>query len=235
MNKFCYFPHTDEDIQQMLARIGVKSLDDLYSDVPADFIYKGEYDLPDSMSEQEVRDYFSKLSTLNSQLTCFVGAGAYDHYTPSVIPYITQRSEFLTAYTPYQCEISQGTLRYIFEYQTMICNLTGLDVSNASMYDGPTAAAEAMRMMIASVRKSNTVLVSETLLPNVIEVIKTYAHFYGTNIVMIASKDGQTDIESLNTLLADTQYAVAGAIVPGINRYGIIEDLSGFADALHAR
>lgn len=234
MNKFCYFPHTDEDISQMLERIGVKSLEDLYSDVPADYLYKKEYDLPDAMSEQEVRDYFSGLASQNSKLTCFVGAGAYDHYTPSVVPYITSRSEFLTAYTPYQCEISQGTLRYIFEYQTMICNLTGMDVSNASMYDGPTAAAEAMRMMIASVRKSTTVLVSSTLLPNVIEVVKTYAKFYGTTIEMIDAEYGKTSLASLNSQLSALN-SVAGAIIPSVNRYGIIEDLTGFAEALHDR
>lgn len=235
MNGFCYFPHTDEDIQQMLSRIGVKSMDDLYCDVPNDYIYKGEYELPDAMSEQEVRNYFNGLASKNCSLTCFVGAGAYDHYTPSVIPYITQRSEFLTAYTPYQCEISQGTLRYIFEYQSMICRLTGLDVSNASMYDGATSAAEAMRMMIASVRKSNTILLSETLLPNVIEVIQTYAKFYGTNILMISAKDGQTDKDSLSSLLTDSQNNIAGAIIPSVNRYGIIENLEGFADILHAK
>lgn len=233
MNKFQYFPHTDEDIQQMLQRIGVKNLDELNSDIPAGFIYKDEYDLPNAMSEQEVRDYFSKLASLNPKLTSFVGQGAYDHYTPSVIPYITQRSEFLTAYTPYQCEISQGTLRYIFEYQTMICNLTGMDVSNASMYDGPTAAAEAMRMMITSVRKSKTVLLSSTLLPNVIEVIKTYAKFYGTEIVMIGEENGATSLTSLTEILNSTS-DVAGVIVPSINKYGIIEDLTGFSELLHS-
>lgn len=229
---FQYFPHTEEDIKQMLQRIGVKSLEDLYCDVPADYIYKGEYNLRNSMSEQQVRDYFSYLSSLNPQLTCFIGAGAYDHYTPAVIPYLTQRSEFLTAYTPYQCEISQGTLRYIFEYQSMICNLTGMDVSNASMYDGPTAAAEAVRMMVASARKRNTILVSCTLLPNVIDVIQTYAKFYGTTIKLIEAKEGYTSIDSLSSLLSAD---VAGAIVPNINKYGIIEDLTGFAEALHSQ
>lgn len=231
---FQYFPHTNEDIQLMLQRIGVNSLDDLNSDIPADFKYKGEYDMPDAMSEQEIREHIQNLASKVSPLKCFVGAGAYDHYTPSVIPYITQRSEFLTAYTPYQCEISQGTLRYIFEYQSMICNLTGMDVSNASMYDGPTAAAEAMRMMVASVRKSDTVLVSSTLLPNVVEVIRTYAKFYGTNIVMIDEKDGQTSQDSLKELLS-AQQSAAGAIVPSVNRYGIIEDLEGFAETLHSK
>ncbi|MBO4605080.1 MAG: aminomethyl-transferring glycine dehydrogenase subunit GcvPA [Bacteroidales bacterium] len=231
MSTFPYFPHTEEDIRQMLQRIGVSSMDDLYADVPADFIFKGEYNLPDAKSEQEVRELFDALAAKNPKLKVFVGQGSYDHYTPSIVPYLLSRSEFLTAYTPYQCEISQGTLRYIFEYQSMICNLTGMDVSNASMYDGPTAAAEAMRMAIACAKKKNTVLVSKGLLPNVIEVIKTYAKYYGTTIEEIEVNGGQTSLESLKALIAKGD--VAGAIVPSINRYGIIEDLTGFADALH--
>ena len=231
MSAFPYFPHTAEDIRQMLERIGVSSLEDLYSDVPSDFLYKGEYDLPDAKSEQEVREWFEKLAALNPKLKVFVGAGSYDHYSPAVIPNLLSRSEFLTAYTPYQCEISQGTLRYIFEYQSMICNLTGMDVSNASMYDGPTAAAEAMRMAVACAKKKNTVLVSKGLLPNVLEVIGTYAKYYGTTLKEVALDGGQTSLDSLKALLAEGD--VAGAIVPSINRYGIIEDHASFADAMH--
>jgi len=232
MAGFQYFPHTDEDIRAMLDRIGVKSLDDLYADVPADCLYQGEYDLPDAMTEQQVRDYFEGLASKNPRLKVFAGAGAYDHYTPAVIPYITQRSEFITAYTPYQCEISQGTLRYIFEYQSMICTLTGMDVSNASMYDGPTAAAEAMRMMVAQAKKKNTVLVSNTLLPQVRGVIATYAKYAGITIKEITAEAGQTSKAALEALIAEGD--VAGAIVPSINRFGIIENLEGMADALHA-
>lgn len=232
MATFQYFPQTDEDIRLMLERIGVSSLDDLYSDVPDGFLYKGEYDLPESMSEQQVRAFFEELAAKNPRLTVFAGAGAYDHYTPSVIPYITQRSEFLTAYTPYQCEISQGTLRYIFEYQSMMCALTGMDVSNASMYDGPTAAAEAMRMAVASAKKKNTVLLSETLLPHVRRVVETYARYYGVRIEYIARENGQTSLKSLEALMAGGD--VAGVIVPSVNRFGIIEDLTGFADMVHA-
>ena len=194
MPGFCYFPHTEEDIREMLRKIGVSSLDDLNSDIPADFVYEGEYDLPDALSEQQVRDFFQSLAAKNTTLKVFAGAGAYDHYTPSVIPYITSRSEFLTAYTPYQCEISQGTLRYIFEFQSMVCALTGLDVATASMYDGPTAAAEAMRMCVASARKKNTVLLSEGLLPNVRKVVETYAKYSGINLACIALKDGPTSL-----------------------------------------
>ena len=232
MAGFQYFPHTDSDIRAMLDRIGVKSLDDLYADVPQDCLYKGEYDLPDAMTEQQVRDFFEGLAAKNPKLKVFAGAGAYDHYTPAVIPYITQRSEFITAYTPYQCEISQGTLRYIFEYQSMICTLTGMDVSNASMYDGPTAAAESMRMMVAQAKKKNTVLVSNTLLPQVRGVIATYAKYAGITIKEIAQEKGQTSKSSLEQIIA--QGDVAGAIVPSVNRFGIIENLEGMADALHA-
>lgn len=172
----------------MLERIGTDSLDELYNDVPEKFLYKGEYDLRDSMSEQEVREYFECLDKKNPRLKVFVGAGAYDHYSPAVVPYIISRSEFLTAYTPYQAEISQGTLRYIFEYQSMVCELTGMDVSNASMYDGPTAAAEAMMMAVSCTKKKTKVLLSRTLLPNVIAVVKTYARFHGVEIGYVEAK-----------------------------------------------
>lgn len=231
MSTFAYFPHTEDDIQAMLKRIGVKSIDDLYSDVPEEFLFKGKYDLPDAMSEQEIRDFFNGLAGRNRSLKIFAGAGAYDHYTPAVIPYLTSRSEFSTAYTPYQAEISQGTLRYIFEYQSMICGLTGMDVSNASMYDGPTAAAEAMFMTLACTKHKSRVLISETLLPNVIKVIETYAGFHGVNLGSIRAENGQTSLQSLKEELASGD--VAGIIVPALNRYGIVEDFTGFAGAVH--
>lgn len=215
----------------MLERIGVGSLDDLYSDVPDKFIYRGEYDLPDAMSEQQVRSFFESLDKKDLHLKVFAGAGAYDHYTPSVLPYICSRSEFLTAYTPYQAEISQGTLRYIFEYQSMICALTGMDVSNASMYDGPTAAAEAMMMSVACTKRKTRVLLSETLLPHVRKVVETYAKFHNVQIGYIPMKDGQTGLESMKEELAKGD--VAGVIVPSLNRFGIVEDLTGFAEAVH--
>ena len=215
----------------MLERIGVGSLDDLYSDVPDKFIYRGEYDLPDAMSEQQVRSFFESLDKKDLHLKVFAGAGAYDHYTPSVIPYICSRSEFLTAYTPYQAEISQGTLRYIFEYQSMICALTGMDVSNASMYDGPTAAAEAMMMSVACTKRKTRVLLSETLLPHVRKVVETYAKFHNVQLGYISMKDGQTGLEPMKEELAKGD--VAGVIVPSLNRFGIVEDLTGFAEAVH--
>ena len=160
-----YFPHTDADLQAMFQKVGIKSLDDLYAEVPEQIRFRGEYQLPEEMSEIEVRQLFEKLGVKNKPLTCFAGAGVYDHYTPSVIPQLLSRSEFLTSYTPYQAEISQGTLHYIFEYQSMMAELTGMDISNASMYDGTTATAEAVMMAVAAGKKQNKVLVSGTVDP----------------------------------------------------------------------
>ena len=230
---FAYFPHTEEDIRQMLDRIGVGSLEELYSDVPQDVIYREEYDLPDAMSELEVRQYFEGLAEYNTNLFCLCGLGAYDHYSPAVIPHIISRSEFLTAYTPYQPEVSQGTLRYIFEYQSMITELTGMDCTNASMYDGATAAAEAVMMAMASTKKKTRVLLSEGLLPQVLKVVRTYARFNGIDVTMIPCQDGVTCYGSMMAELAAGD--VAGVLVPGINKYGIIEDLTGYADAVHAQ
>ena len=228
-----YLPHTEADIKAMLEKSGLRSLEDLYSDVPKEFLHRGAYALPDALSEQELRDWLHKLDAENAHLKVFAGQGAYDHYTPSVIPYLTQRSEFLTAYTPYQCEISQGTLRYIFEYQSMICALTGLDISNASLYDGPTAAAEAMKMAIACTRKKTRVLLSCSLLPHVRKVVETYAKFHGVELGYLPAEDGQTSLEALQKEMLTGD--VAGVIVPSVNRFGIIEDHSGFADAIHAQ
>ena len=229
---FAYFPHTPDDIGQMLRRSGVSSIEELYSDVPESLRFKGEYDLPDAMSEDEVRRYFEDIDRRNARLTVFCGAGAYDHYTPAAVKHIISRSEFQTAYTPYQAEISQGTLRYIFEFQSMICELTGMDCANASMYDGPTSAAEAMLMCTASSKKRKKVLISSSLLPNVIDVIRTYTGYHGVQLDTIEISDGVTSFSDLQQKLAGND--VAGVLVPGINRYGIIEDLAGFADAAHS-
>lgn len=216
----------------MLAKVGVDSLEGLYAEVPESIRFKGDYDLPEGKSEMEIRRFFDALGNENKQLTCFAGAGTYDHYTPSVIPAIVQRSEFLTSYTPYQAEISQGTLHYIFEYQSMMAELTGMDVSNASMYDGTTATAEAMLMCVAAGKKANKVLVSETVDPKTIEVINTYAHFHGVEIEMVKAVDGATDRDDYMQKVA--QGGVAGMIVQQPNYYGVVEDYSGFVDAAHA-
>ena len=226
-----YFPHTEEEIAEMLRMIGVKSLDDLYADIPKSMRFKVDYELPDSMSELEIRRVFDVLGNMNDQLVCFAGAGIYDHYTPSVVPNLIERSEFLTSYTPYQAEISQGTLHYIFEYQSMMTELTGMDVSNASMYDGATATAEAMLMAYNNNKKAEKVLISETVDPKVRRVVETYAKYHGVRIVSISEKEGVTDREDLHKLLS--QGDVAGVIVQSPNYYGIIEDYTGFADACH--
>ena len=229
---FKFFPQTKEEIEQMLKQAGMNSLDDLYADVPEQIRFRGEYDLPEPMSETEIRSLFDKLGEKNRRLTVFAGAGCYDHYTPAVVPNIISRSEFLTSYTPYQAEISQGTLHYIFEYQSMMAELTGMDVSNASMYDGSTATAEAAIMALASTKKTDTVLVSASVDPKVLNVVKTYAHFHGFNVELIAENDGATDKEQMDARLE--KGGVAGGIVQQPNYHGIVEDFSGFADSCHA-
>ena len=226
-----YFPHTQDDLQAMMAKAGVKDLDGLYAQIPESIRFRGDYKLPSEMSEMEVRDVFAKLRSQNKQLTCFAGYGVYDHYTPSVIPQLLSRSEFLTSYTPYQAEISQGTLHYIFEYQSMMTELTGMDISNASMYDGTTAAAEAMMMAVAAGKKQNKVLVSAGMNPKTREVLDTYALHQGIELVTIPMKDGVTSKENLEALLAEG--GVAGVMVQQPNVYGIVEDFTGFAEACH--
>ena len=228
-----YFPHTEADITEMLARIGVSSLDDLFSDVPECIRFRKEYNLPEAKSELEVRELFARLAGGNKMLTCFAGAGVYDHYTPSVIPSIVQRSEFLTSYTPYQAEISQGTLHYIFEYQSMMTELTGMAISNASMYDGASATAEAVLMAKAAAKKANRVLVSKTVDDRTLNVILTYAHFHGVDIDLIEATDGATDLADMNAKLEAG--GVAGVVMQQPNKYGVVEDFTGVADACHSK
>ena len=228
-----YFPHTTEDIEQMLAVAGLKSIDDLFAEIPQQLLFNKEFALPEAMSEAEIRRFFNELGSKNSRLVCFAGAGVEDHYSPSVINAIIQRGEFLTAYTPYQPEISQGTLQYIFEYQSMITELTGMDVTNASMYDGTTATAEAMMMTIAAAKKRNKVLISATINPKVMRVVETYAKYQGVVVEIVPEKDGVTDLAALEAMLAGDD--VAGVILAQPNFYGIIEDYTGVADMCHAK
>ena len=222
-----FFPHTQDDLQAMMEKAGVNDLDGLYAQIPESIRFRGDYNIPSEMSEMEVRQLFEKLGSQNEQLTCFAGYGVYDHYTPSVIPSLLQRSEFLTSYTPYQAEISQGTLHYIFEYQSMMAELTGMAISNASMYDGTTACAEAMMMAVAAGKKQNKVLVSAGLNPRTREVLDTYALHRGIELETLPLKDGVTDLSVANF------EGVAGVIVQQPNVYGIVEDFTGFAEACH--
>ncbi len=225
---FKYFPHTKADIDLMLESMNVKSINELFKDIPQSVIFDGDYDIPESMSESEIRNHFLDLSKKNQELTLFSGLGLYDHYQPAVIDAITSRQEFMTSYTPYQPEISQGTLQYIFEYQSMIQTLTGLEVSNASMYDGTTASAEAC-FMAQAVTKRNKILISRTLNPNTIDVIKTYLKFKGIEWDFIEATSGVISLEGLKEKLNNE---VAGVIVQKPNFFGLIEDYTGFSDVI---
>ena len=229
--QYKFFPHTEEDIKLMLDKIGVPSLDALFAEVPEEIRFRRDYDLPSAKSEIEIRNLFGNLGKQNKQLTVFAGGGVYDHYTPSIVPYLVSRSEFLTSYTPYQAEISQGTLHYIFEFQSMMAELTGLPIANASMYDGSTATAEAAIMAVASGKRANKVLVSETVDDKILAVIRTYTHFQGVQIEVVPAEDGVTSRTAMQEKLQ--QGGVAGMIVQQPNKYGIIENYDGFADDCH--
>ena len=223
---FKYFPHTESDIKEMLDRIGVKTIEDLFSDVP-NSIKRDEVDLESALSEIELRERIEGISKLNKPLVSFKGCGSYDCYIPSVISTLTSRQEFLTSYTPYQAEISQGTLQYIFEFQSIVCELTGMDVANASMYDGATATAESIMMALSQTRRKKA-LVSKTLNPRVLNVIKTYAHFKGFEVVLINEKELVTNKEEL---LSKLDSDVACVVLAYPNYYGYLEDLS-FVDKI---
>ncbi len=225
---FKYLPHTEKEIKEMLDVIGVKNIDELFNDVP-DTLKGHDFDVPFSHSELELISRFKELANKNKVLTPFIGYGAYDHYTPSVIRHLIERQEFLTAYTPYQPEISQGTLQYIFEYQSIIAELTQMHVSNASMYDGATATAEAMFMASANHKKGNKILVSNTINNNIINVLKTYASYRDIELVYINEANGVTNLEELSSLL-DSE--TAGVILQSPNQYGIVEDLSSVKERL---
>lgn len=229
---FPYIPVTDDDEKIMLKSIGANSKEDLFADVPEKVRLGRELSLNDPMSEIEVRKHVKSIADMNKScedLTCFLGAGAYDHYIPSVVRHVTRRSEFYTAYTPYQPEISQGTLQTIFEYQTMITDLTGMDVSNASMYDGATSCTEAARMAVESTKRKS-IIVSKTVNPEVRKVLKTYMRFAGVQVIEADYKDGATDIEKLKSIVNNS---IAGVIVQSPNFFGIIEHVEEIEKITH--
>jgi glycine dehydrogenase subunit 1 len=230
---FPYIPNTKQDEEKMLEVLGLDSVDRLFDDIPESIKLGRRLDLNPPMSEYEVSKAIRHLANKNlstNELVCFRGAGAYDHSIPSVVHHLISRSEFYTAYTPYQPEISQGTLQAIFEYQTMIANVTGMDVSNASMYDGATATAEAA-MLAAANQKGNTIVISETVHPETREVVKTYMRFNNIKVVEVPAKDGVTDIEALrNVVDADT----TGVIIQSPNFFGNIEDCTEAVELAHA-
>ncbi len=223
-----YLPHTKENIEEMLKVIGASSIDELFGQIPQSLKNSKPYQIPSQMSDRTLTKHMQELASKNKELIVFRGAGSYDNYIPSAVKSLISRQEFLTSYTPYQPEVSQGTLHYIFEYQSMICELTGMDVSNASMYDGATATAEAMFMAYGQTRK-NKILISATLNPHVIEVVLTYAKYRNIEVVIVPEKQGITDIEFVKENAADTM----GLIVSTPNYYGIIEDYHGVSDIIH--
>ncbi len=227
-----YLPHTEQEIEEMLAEIGVNSIEELFKDIPKELMLDRELNIDDTKSEIELRKIFNNLvsrNTCTNSLVCFLGVGAYDHYIPSVVDFLSSRSEFYTAYTPYQPEMSQGTLQVMFEYQTMIAELTGMDVSNASLYDGASACAEAMYMANAVTRKEK-VLVSKAIHPNTMKVLKTYADAKDLDIIEIEVKDGQTDYEKLEEMVDKETAAV---IIQSPNFFGVIEDVEKVEPIVH--
>lgn len=224
-----YVPSTREERQEMLHTVGVSDYRELYRDVPAEMYLEKGLNLPDGMSELEVRQKMTAMAAKNKVFpTVLRGAGAYDHYIPSIVKYIPAKEEFLTAYTPYQAEMSQGILQTIFEYQTDICELTGMDVSNASVYDGATAAAEAAAM--CRDRKRRVTLISGAAHPDVIQTVKTYCYGTGDELRVIPAKDGITDVEALKGLLTPD---VASVYIQQPNFYGQFEDAQTIGQLVH--
>lgn len=225
-----YVPSTAQERQEMLASIGLCSIDELFSHIPDSLKLKGELNLPSGKSELEVCRTMEHIAAQNIVFdSIFRGAGAYDHYIPAIVKSVTGREEFVTAYTPYQAEISQGVLQSIFEYQTMICELTGMDVSNASVYDGATAAAEAVNMCCE--RSRNTVFCSAAAHPDTIEVVKTYCWASGHEFVLVPAKDGKTDWNSIVPQL--DKKTSACLYIQSPNFFGQIEDVQQAAEAVH--
>ena len=226
-----YVPNTPAERKEMLKAIGLESMDDLFSDIPEDLKLNRPLDLPAPMSEMEIRDLITGYVLQNDEGgLLFRGAGAYHHYIPAVVPQLASRSEFYTAYTPYQAEMSQGMLQSIFEWQTVICNITGMEASNASVYDGATAAAESL-LMLANAKRKDRVLYSAALNPGVIMTMKTYAHCYGIELVEIpVNADGITDMDALAAALPES----AGYIAAQPNYFGCIENMDSIAELVHA-
>ena len=224
-----YVPNTIEERQEMLEEIGYASMDDLFRDVPDEVKLKGGLDLPPGISEMEVRRKMQSIAGKNKIFpTIFRGAGAYRHYIPAIVKSVTSKENLQTAYTPYQAEISQGILQSIFEYQTMICDLTGMDVSNASVYDGASAAAEGVAM--CRERKKNKAFISSTVLPYTLETVKTYCFGNGMELEVIPEKDGVTDTQWLKEHIDG---ATACVLVQHPNYYGSLEPVEELCQASH--
>ena len=224
-----YVSITDEDRTAMLNTIGVNHIDDLFEDIPASIRINGSLDLPEKLSELEITRTLNEIAGKNSPVITFCGAGSYNHYIPAVVDHLSSRSEFYTAYTPYQAEVSQGTLSAIFEYQTLISRLTGMDFANASLYDGATALAESVLMSIRSNRK-NKIVISKAVHPHYREVLKTYSWAGDNEIIEADFSEGVTTPELIDSLMDDS---ISCIITQSPNFFGIIEDLQALSDIAH--
>ena len=228
-----YLPKSQSDREGMLREIGAKSIDDLFAGIPAEYRLKGDLDIPRQYAESEIVEFFRQRAANSAQgYAMFLGAGAYSHYRPVVIDALISRGEFFTAYTPYQPEIAQGTLQSIFEFQSMICELTGMDVANASMYDGSTGAAEAL-MMAARITGRYKSAVAATVHPEYREVITTYSRYQGMPVSTFGyDKNGRVDLETLEMAIDED---TAGVLIQSPNFFGTIEDVAAIADIVHSK
>lgn len=229
-----YIPNTEAEKKLMLDQIGVSSVSDLFASIPVELRQGSDCNIPKGMSEQELIVHMRGLAMKNISaydLKCFLGAGTYDHFIPSVVNALTSRSEFYTAYTPYQAEISQGFLQAIFEYQTMVCELTGMEAANASMYDGVSATAEACAIAFVTARKRNKLLVSKSIQPETLEVIRTYMNGKDVVIEEVPFVDGETDYNALAKMCDETTFAVC---IQSPNFFGIVEDMDKSGEIAHS-
>ena len=224
-----YIPHTEEDIRKMLDTLGLKKLEDLFQAVPKEYRLSKPLNLPEPLSEPDLLRHIQGLQV--PMMSGFIGAGAYYHFIPAVVSYLVSRSEFSTAYTPYQPEISQGTLQAIFEYQTLMCQLTGMEVSNASMYDGASSLAEAV-LMAHRITKRKKVLLSQAVHPEYRRVIQTYIDPDQQEIILVPyqKKEGRTDEKVLLELLKED---VSAVVIQSPNFFGVIEDLQRIGEKIH--
>jgi glycine dehydrogenase subunit 1 len=229
-----YLPKSPAERVDMLHQIGADSIDDLFAVIPAEYRLQRDLAVPRQLGESEIIDHFKKAASNNAVgYTSFLGAGCYRHYRPVVIDSLVQRGEFLTSYTPYQAEITQGTLQAIFEFQTMICELTGMDVANASMYDGSTGAAEAVMMASRITGRSHSIVAS-SVHPEYREVLATYAQHQGlpSQTVGYDPKTGRVDLKALEAAITDQTACV---LIQSPNFFGVVEDIPAIADLAHAK
>jgi glycine dehydrogenase subunit 1 len=229
-----YIPNSPEERTEMLEAIGLKSADQLFDSIPHELRLQRQLNTPAALSEIELLDKFERMGQQNAaaRRASFLGGGAYSHYIPTIVDHIISRSEFFTAYTPYQPEISQGTLQTIFEFQTLVCQLTGMDLANASMYDGSTALAEAVLMAERVTRRSKAIA-SAAVHPQYLEVVKTYVQHAGIHLEL-ADFDQKTG-QSAAALAAAVDDETAALVVQSPNFFGCIEDVASLADAAHAK